>query len=129
VSIDINQRMNTVMSKSWDEVLPAELREEVVEPVSYTRFDDEASQANKVWGIDQTGKKCYYEHEFTVSEDRFDADEFPIVIDVFWERVTAWRLRDGVWAKVRKWTEQMDRCPRRYVTDPVEFVNERDLQL
>jgi hypothetical protein len=117
------------MTNTWDQKLPDEFRGSVVEPVHYTQLSDEQTQAWKIWGVDQSGARCFYEHEFTVSEDRFDADEFPILVDVFWERVTAWRLRSGQWVKLRKWTEQMDRCPRRYITEPVEIVAERQLQL
>ena len=117
------------MSTNWSDQLPDQYRNAVVSPVEYESRSDVPAQSRKVWGFDLRGSRCFYQHEFTLSEDRFDADEFPISVDVFWERVTAWRLKSGEWVRLRKWSDTLDRCPRRYVTDQAVVVGEHQLQL
>lgn len=55
-----------------------------------------------------------------MSADRFDADEIPISVDVFWD---AWRMKNGQWLRLRRWSDAPDKCPKRYVTDPAEIVS------
>lgn len=116
------------MSVDWDDHLPDHYRNQVISPVEYESRQDTASQSRKTWGFDLRGGRCFYQHEFTLSEERFDADEFPIRVDVFWERVTAWRLKSGEWVRSRRWSDSLDHCPKRVVSDPAEIVSENHLQ-
>ncbi len=117
------------MSSDWADHLPDLYKSEVISPVEYESRQDMGSQSRKTWGFDLRGARCFYQHEFTLSEDRFDADEFPIRVDVFWERVTAWRMKNGQWVRLRRWSDSLDHCPKRYVTDPAEIVSEAHLQV
>jgi hypothetical protein len=116
------------MSEPWNEPFPDDYRDSITRPVHYEDQSDSFARSRKVWGYDATGMRCFYQHEFTCSEERFDVDEFPIQVDVFWERVTAWRLHGGQWLKLRKWTDRMDHCSRNVVTEPFEVVGENQLQ-
>ena len=116
------------MSEPWCDKFPDDYRDAVIKPVEYEWHADGPAQSRRVWGFDLGGRRCFYQHEFTLSEDRFDAEEFPIWVDIFWERVTAWRLRSGRWLKQRTWSDRLDRCPRRYVSEPFEEIDENQLQ-
>ncbi|WP_045223266.1 hypothetical protein [Methyloterricola oryzae] len=116
------------MRSDWAEQPPDQYRSEVTYPLEYESHHDAVSQSRKTWGYDLRGERCFYQHEFTLSEERFDVDEFPIRVDVFWERVTAWRMKNGQWLRLRRWSDSLDSCPKRYVTDPAEIVSEAHLQ-
>jgi hypothetical protein len=64
---------------------------------------------------------------FTLTEDRFDAEEFPLEVGVYWERVTAWRLADGQWLRLKTWADRLDHCPKRFFTQAPEIVKEGQL--
>jgi hypothetical protein len=93
--------------------IPQQYREKVVPPVRVESHVDHSAQASKSHGFDRDGRRCYYRHAFTLSEQRFDADEFPLEVDVYEEQVLAWRLTDGSWLKLKVASDQLDHCRKR----------------
>ncbi|CAL1239800.1 hypothetical protein [Candidatus Methylocalor cossyra] len=116
------------MNIHWNAELPESYRHAAVTPVRFEQHRDASAQASKQVGFDRTGRRCFYRHEFTLTEDRFDAEEFPIQVDVYWERVVAWRLTDGQWLRIKTFADRLDQCPRRFVTQPPELVAEHQLE-
>jgi hypothetical protein len=90
----------------WLDELPAAYGAQVVPPLRYELHVDAAAHARKLVGIDANGQRCYLRHTHTVTEDRFDIDEFPLEVAVLRERRIAWRLHSGEWLHL---TDQMDR--------------------
>ncbi|HQR60444.1 MAG TPA: hypothetical protein PLH03_03660 [Methylophilaceae bacterium] len=58
-----------------------------------------------------------------MTEEGFDADEFSVLIDVYYERVVAWRLRQGRWITIKSFFDRLDRCNGRLTTLPVELTD------
>jgi hypothetical protein len=115
------------MTLQWNADLPDDYHEHTIAPVSFERHVDAFAHASKDVGFDQAGKRCFYRHEFTVTEERFDAEEFPLVIGVYWERVSAWRLAGGQWLRLKTWADRLDQCPKRFFTQAPEIVEEDQL--
>ena len=107
---------------------PEEYRGKVILPVRIERHIDVSAHASKVHGFDQDGRRCYYQHAFTLTEERFDAEEFPLEVGVYQELVLAWRLNDGKWLKLKAWADQLDHCRKRIFTEPPEITEETTLE-
>lgn len=111
------------MVEPWKELLPPEYRKRVVLPATCERHTEPSLHAEKIIGRDKQGKQCFYYHSFVLSEEGFDVDEFPIIIDVYYERVAAWRLRQGQWVKIKSFSDRLDRCNRQMTTLPIELTD------
>ena len=116
------------MDKYCEDELPEEYRGKVVLPVRIERHIDASAHASKAHGFDQDGRRCYYQHAFTLVEERFDAEELPLEVDVYQERVLAWRLKDGKWLKLKAWADQLEHCRKRVFTEPPEITEEAALE-
>lgn len=99
------------MNLQWNADLPESYRDNAIIPVNFEHHADIDARARKEVGFDKAGRRCFYRHEFTLVEDRFDADEFPIQVDVYWERVVAWRLASGRWLKLKTWADGSTSVP------------------
>lgn len=108
--------------------VPEEFREKIVLPVRIERHVDASAHATKVHGFDRNGRRCYYQHVFTMTEERFDAEEFPLEVGVYQERVLAWRLDDGKWLKLKASADQLEHCRKRVFTRPPEITEEAALE-
>lgn len=102
--------------------LPQTEQPRVIAAQRFERHDEPSLQATKILGFDATGAKCFYYHTFVLSEEGFDSDEFPLRIDVYYERVIAWRLKEGGWLKTTTVSDQLDVCTPRFKTQPPEWV-------
>ncbi|CAG0951171.1 hypothetical protein MTYP_00199 [Methylophilaceae bacterium] len=111
------------MTESWDHLLPSEYCNRVVQSNAYRQYTDDYANAEKIIGFDDNGERCFYYHAFTITEEGFDIDEFPILIDAYYECVVAWRLREGKWVRVKTVSNRLDRCHSRYTTLPAELVD------
>ena len=111
------------MIERWKEFLPQEYSSLVIKPIAFERNTEPSVNADKVVGFDVLGKACFYYHTYTLTEEGFDIDEFPILIDVYYERVVAWRIPDGKWATVKSYSDKMDSCKQHLVTLPVELTD------
>jgi hypothetical protein len=120
--------MGFAMTIQWNADLPGDYHRQAIAPVSFERHVDTFAHASKELGFDDAGERCFYRHEFTLTEDRFDAEEFPVEVGVYWERVIAWRLVSGLWLKLKIWADRLDRCPRRFVTQAPELVEEVEIE-
>lgn len=110
---------HTVDPDQWLDELPLDYSGEVVPPLTYEQHEDEASYARMVIGRDAEGRRCYMRHTHTLTEDRFDIDEFPIEVAVQRERLIAWRLRSGQWLRVVDRMDRLDSCrPRLHRQGP-----------
>jgi len=107
--------------------LPEEYHGKIVPPVRTERHIDLSAHASKVLGYDGDDRRCFYQHAFTITEERFDADEFPVEVGVYQERVLGWRLRDGRWLKLKVWADRLDHCRKRVVVQPPEITEEAAL--
>ena len=115
--------MERIILASWQQHLPGEYQKLVLEPVVFERHTEHSVNAEKVIGFDARGERCFYSHTFTLSVEGFDVDEFPILIDTYFERVVAWRLRKGRWVSVKSFSDQMDRCNKRMTTLSVALTD------
>ena len=86
------------MCELWKEMLPNEFRGCVVRPTAFEYHTEPSVSANKIIGFDKDGNRCFYFQSFILTEEGFDIDEFPINIEVYYERVVAWRLNQGRWS-------------------------------
>lgn len=110
------------MQKLWEQLLPLEYRTQVVTPVRFEHHCDPMANAKKIIGFDEMGERCFVCHAFTLTDEGFDADEFPLLIDVYYERVSAWRLQYGVWVRSKSYCDRLDHCPPKLTTLPLEFI-------
>ncbi len=74
------------MSKQWDEYLPREYRRQTVTPAYFEHHVDESAKAERTLGFDESGKRCFYRHRFSLTEERFDSEEFPIEVALYRDR-------------------------------------------
>lgn len=109
------------------EDLPDEYHTRIVPAVRSECHVDVSAHAIKMLGYDGDGARCFYQHAYTLTEQRFDADEFPLEVGVYEERVLGWRLRGGGWLKLKVWADRLDHCRKRVVTLPPEIVDEAAL--
>ena len=116
------------MDQYSEDELPEEYSGKVVAPLRIERHIDASAHASKVHGFDQDGRRCYYQHAFTLTEDRFDAEEFPLEVGVYQERVLAWRLNDGKWLKLKTSADQLEHCRKRVFAEPPEITEEIALE-
>ena len=107
--------------------LPASYRHQVVTPTRIEHHIDTSAYASKTLGFDHHGVRCYYRHAFTITEERFDSEEFPVEIGVYQETVLAWRLNDGKWLKVKESADQLEHCQKRVFLHPPEITDESQL--
>jgi hypothetical protein len=110
------------MNELWEEHLPGEYRSRVVTPVAFEQHTEQPANAVRIVGFDAQGSKCFDFHSFVLTDEGFDADEFPIQFDVYYERVFAWRLSDGQWVRVKSYADRLDSCNKRLTTLPVELT-------
>lgn len=101
----------------WQEELPAGYADQVLAPVRYEAHEDAWAHARMVIGLDRHGQRCYLRHTHTVTEERFDIDEFPLEVAVLRERRIAWRLRSGDWLTVLDRMDRLDSCRPRLVRE------------
>jgi len=107
--------------------LPKIFRSRVILPVRVEHHVDASANASKTHGFDRHGTRCYYRHAFTLTEERFDAEEFPVEVSVYRELVLAWRLDDGKWLKLKESADRLEHCRKCVITLPPEIVEEADL--
>ncbi|HOY69438.1 MAG TPA: hypothetical protein PL131_03330 [Methylotenera sp.] len=112
------------MDISWDKLLPNEYCMRAMKPRVFERHTEPSANAEKTIGYDEHGTKCFYCHSFMMTADGFDIDEFPIQIETYYERVTAWRLDGGGWVKLKSYSDKMDQCNKHLVTLPIELSDE-----
>jgi hypothetical protein len=110
------------MDELWEKQLPGEYRNHVVRPVAFERHTEPSANAERIIGFDSSGTRCFDCHSFVLTEEGFDADEFPIRFDVYYERVVAWRLNYGQWIRIKSFSDQLDRCNKQFTTLPVELT-------
>ncbi len=101
----------------WLDELPVDFAGQVVVPIRYEAHEDGLAHARMVVGLDAQGQRCYLRHTHTVTEDRFDIDEFPLEVAVLRERRIAWRLQDGQWLSVLDRMDRLDSCRPRMVRE------------
>lgn len=115
-------RMDKKMDELWENQLPDEYRNRVVKPVAFERHLEPSANVVRIIGRDSCGEKCFDFHSFVLVDEGFDADEFPIRIEVYYERVSAWRMHHGQWVRIKNYSDKMDRCNRRLITLPAELT-------
>ncbi|MCO5977280.1 hypothetical protein [Ideonella oryzae] len=102
---------------AWLDELPADYAVQVVPPIRYESHEDAPAHARMVVGLDAQGQRCYLRHTHTVTEDRFDIDEFPLEVAVLRERRIAWRLSNGQWLTLLDRADRLDSCRPRVVRE------------
>jgi len=112
------------MVELWKKLLPHEYRTRIVRPIAFEHHTEPSANADKIIGFDGHGSRCFYYHSFLLTEEGFDVDELPILVDVYYERVIAWRLRRGRWMMIKSYSDRLDRCNKRLTTLPVELADE-----
>jgi hypothetical protein len=112
------------MTEPWNIHLPTQYRNRVIPPIAFEHHTEPSVRADKIIGFDEKGERCFYFHSFWLTEEGFDVDEFPILIEAYYERVIAWRHAKGHWIRIKSYTDQLDRCNSCLTTLPVEFSDE-----
>lgn len=112
------------MNEPWNILLPTQYHDCVIPPIAFEHHDEPSLAADKIIGFDGSGQRCFYFHAFTLTEEVFDIDEFPLRVDVYFERVIAWRLREGPWVKLKSYSNRLDLCNQKLTTLPVEMSAE-----
>jgi hypothetical protein len=97
----------------WREHCLDVLAELVIAPIRFERFEDRSVPAVKVWGLDRQGGRCYYRHQYSVNDDRFDEEDLPFTIRSYHEQVTGWRLPDDRWLRLVVRISGFPGCGRR----------------
>lgn len=110
--------------EDWQEYLPDEYRNQVAMPLRYERHEEPAVEARRTIGFDAFGRRCYLSYRFQLSAELFDAEEFPIEVATYRERVVAWRLADGRWLKLKSFADRLDSCHPRSTRLPLELTDE-----
>jgi len=108
---------------------PEKYRNLVVPPARIEHHIDDSARASKTLGFDRHGLRCYYRHAFTLTEERFDSEEFPLQVSVYRETVLAWRLDNGKWLKLKEWADQLDHCRNRVFVQGPMIAEEAELAL
>lgn len=111
------------MIEAWKAFLPQEYSDLAIKPITFEHNTESSVNADKIIGFDAQGKGCFYYHTFTLTEEGFDVDEFPILIDVYYERVIAWRIREGQWLRVKSYSDKLNSCKQQLITLPVELTD------
>ncbi len=109
------------MSYPWNALLPRKYHNSVVPPIAFEHHAEPSLRADKIIGFDDSGKRCFYYQSFLLAEEGFDIDEFPILIEAYYERVIAWRHRKGHWIKLKSYSDRLDLCNKKLTTLPVEI--------
>lgn len=112
------------MNEPWNTLLPSQYRNRVIPPQTFEHHAEPALRADKIIGFDDGGKRCFYYHSFWLTEEGFDIDEFPILIEAYYEVIIAWRHQKGHWIKVKSYSNKLDRCNKSLTTLPVELSDE-----
>ena len=81
----------------WRARLPPEWLSMVVSPLTLHRHREYEALAERVFGEDEDGRRCFYEHVFVLVDGRSDNDEDYYSVLTYGESVRAWRLRDERW--------------------------------
>jgi hypothetical protein len=115
--------MEDNMMDMWTSVIPENHHQLAIRPLSFKRYVEPSLNAEKVIGLDSNGHHCFYLHTFTMSEERFDVDEFPILVDVYYECVVAWRQTSGQWMKVKSYSDTLDSCNHHLKVMPMEEMS------
>jgi hypothetical protein len=111
------------MIEHWKAFLPQEYSKLAIKPIAFERNTESSVSADKIIGFDAQGNGCFYYHSYTLTEEGFDIDEFPILIDVYFERVVAWRIAGGQWIRVKSYSDKLDRCNKQLITMPMELMD------
>lgn len=111
------------MIERWKAFLPQQYSDLAIKPIAFERNTEPSVNADKIVGFDAQGKGCFYYHSYRLTEEGFDIDEFPILINVYYERVVAWRIPDGQWLRAKSYSDKMDSCKQHLVTLPVELTD------
>jgi hypothetical protein len=105
---------HTPAAPDWQTHLPAEFAALAIPPHRFESHDDEAALARKVVGLDVQGRRCFLLHTHTVTEDRFDIDEFPLEVPVLHACQIAWRLASGEWLSIGEQLDRLESCRPRH---------------
>jgi hypothetical protein len=112
------------MDELWRALIPNGYYYLAVKPVHFEQQEEASVRAKKIIGFDINHHQCFYMHTFTLSEERFDIDEFPMLLDVYQEHVLAWRLLDGKWIKIKSYSDQLDHYDTNFTYLPPEILAE-----
>lgn len=108
---------------AWLDELPRDFDGQAIMPLRYEVHEDRAAHARLLVGLDAQGIRCYVRHTHTVTEDRFDIDEFPLEVAVLRERRIAWRLGTGQWLRVVERMDRLESCRPRLQRQGPELVD------
>ncbi len=111
------------MSEPWMKLLPDKYRDSIIKPVAFEHHHEPSVQADKIIGYDVIGARCFYLHSFVLSEEGFDAEEFPIEKMVYFEQVVAWKAKHGRWIKLKRYSDKLEGCNKKVITLPPEIID------
>lgn len=112
----------------WDTCLPEEFLHRVHIPVQFEIHEDESLGARKILGYDHAGIRCFYFHEFLLTEERFDEDEWIFEALSYREMIFGWKTVESGWLKLKGRAEYAWGRKRRISTQLLQQVREHDLE-
>lgn len=113
----------------WTDHLPEEYLHRVDIPLHFEIHEEGSAGARKVRGFDMNGKRCFYFHEYVLTEERFDEEETALFeMLVYHELIFAWKLNGDGWLKFKAFSVHTGDCCRRRTIRPFEIVEERELE-
>lgn len=108
---------------TWTEFLPREYQNSVISPKTFVHHTEPSVSADKIIGYDAAGTPCFYFHSFLLMEEGFDVDEFPILINAYYECVVAWRHWQGQWIKLKSYSDKLEGCNKKMTNLPPEVID------
>jgi hypothetical protein len=112
------------MREKWDEYLPDEYRGRAMAPDRFEHFADASARSEKIVGYRGERERCFYCHEFLITEERFDEEDMPFLVKLYRERVFAWRLEGDTWLKLKVCADRLDECGKRVTLSRPEIGKE-----
>ncbi len=111
----------------WGTCLPEGFLHRVHIPVQFEIHEDESLGARKILGYDRAGIRCFYFHEFVLTEERFDEDECIFEALSYREVIFGWKTLEEQWLKLKASAEYAWGRKRRISIKLIQQVYERDL--
>ncbi len=112
----------------WAAHLPEEYLHRVKIPVLFETHSDSETGARKTLGFDRKSERCFYFHEYILTEERFDEEEAIFEIPAYHEIVFAWKLKEDGWLRLKACTSHPGDCGRRPVIHPLEIVKDSEIE-
>lgn len=112
----------------WDSCLPEDFLHRVRIPVQFEIHEEESLGARKILGYDRAGIRCFYFHEFLLTEERFDEEEDVFEAASYRETIFGWKTLEEGWLKLKASAESAWGRKKTISTHFMQKVSESELE-